>query len=611
MPVRLLFALFSLIAVSVYGEPEPKWQHFLAIFDEPAYPEDFTHFNSVNPDAPKGGRLNIASHGTFDTLNPYTLKGVAPSTIPSVFRYGFLELNEPLMVGTGIYAPSLDHKNTAYGLIAEKVAWDSESKRLSFKLRPEARFHDGVPITTKDVKFSFETLLKHGSPLYKTTLEQVKSITLESPQVVHFHLKPASSAGLPLRISELPVLPEHYWKGKDFSKTTMKPPLLSGPYRITKVKQGKSITYERVRDYWGKDLPVNKGLYNFDQIVLNLYQDRHVTFQVFRNGNADIYYETEAKNWACGYDFPAVQNGEVIKEEIPLNMPASQLFFIFNLSRGIFKDRRVRNAISLMFDWDWSNKVIFRNAYLRNNSYFHYHSRLTEQTLPSEEEVRLLQPWQSQLPAELFTQKFDLPHSKGNGDLTQQKRDALRLLKQAGWHYQGGVMKNSAGEPLSFEFMHYSKSIGRFVLPFAKQLASIGITMNFRNYDASHFQRRLRQKDYDMTQVTIPIPYLPGESLQNQLHSESADQEGSQNLLSLKSPVVDELIEQIINAETNEQLETRVTALDRVLMWEHYTIPNWHTTFRRVAYWNRIKAPEVYAPYASRFTTWWAESRNN
>ncbi|KEQ15068.1 extracellular solute-binding protein [Endozoicomonas numazuensis] len=601
-PLTLFLLLF--MQGTILLAADEQWQPHLSIMDAPLYKNDFKHFNYVNPDAPKGGHLRLAALGTFNTLNPYTARGIAPTSANNTFRFGFLELNEPLMVGTGAYAPSMDHKNTAYGLIAEAVAYTPGQHKLSFKLRKNARFHDQHPITTEDVEFSFHILLKQGHPNFKPILQQVERVTIEDKHIIHFQLKPSASKALPIKLSELPVLPQHYWKTRDFSLTTLTPPLLSGPYRIAKVKPGSSIVYERVRDYWGKDLPVNKGLYNFDRVTLNFYRDRHVSFQAFKNGEIDIHYEAEAKNWQTGYSFPAMQQGRIAKVNIPDNMHYGRRFFAFNLRSPLFQDRRVRKAISMLLDWEWTSKVLFHNAYTRTTSFITAHEANTP-IIPDERERALLRPFQTILPEQFYTLPFELSKTRGDGNITTQRREALKLLKDAGWRYHQGQLLNRDNEPLRFTFLHYCKLADRIILPFAANLASVGIKMDFRAIDLSQYQQRIRQRDFDMVQTTVAIPFLPGEHLRSLFHSESAEIEGSQNISGIHNPAIDSLVEHALSAANETDLYTAMWALNRVLLWEHYFIPNWQGRFIRVAHWMHIQPPDRFPPYGIRLTSWW------
>ncbi|MGI9275357.1 MAG: extracellular solute-binding protein [Endozoicomonas sp.] len=610
-PPALLFSFLTALWLA-HGSLYASSQHALSLYDEPLYHEGFSHFDYVNPEAPKQGHLRLAIHGSFDSLNPYILKGSSPIGAPYVFRYGFTELNEPLMVGTGVYFQNFKEFGTAYGLIAESVSLSSDRRKMTFTLRPEARFHDGHPITSADVLFSYNILLKKGHPNFKVLLEKVVKVEAVSLHQVRFHLQANISTTLPVRITELPVLPEHYWRHRDFGKTTLEPLLLSGPYKIVKVEPGTSITYEREKNYWGKDLAVNRGLYNFEKVTLQFFRDRHIAFEAFKAGKADAFIEAEAKNWATGYDFSAVRSGQVIKLDVPHAMPYGRRYFAFNLRRERFRDRRVRQAVSQLFDWDWTGRVIFQNAYVRTTSYFPHTIpgstyRLASVGFPSPVEKQLLSPYLSILPGKILEQPFELSRTRGDGNINNQRRSSLQLLKEAGWRYEKGRMVNARKEPLSFEFLHYSKVIDRFILPFARNLASVGIDMKFRPLDLSQYQRRLRHYDFDMVQTTIPTQYLPDEQLLNYFHSSTVDQEGGRNIMGIANTAADNMIEKALSASNLQTMSTAISALDRILLWEHYAIPNWHGNTTRVAYWRGLRHPDQLPPFGFRLNSWWFE----
>ena len=600
----LAFAPLFIQAQNSVTSQEPDWQHALSLGDKPLYSKDFPWFKSVNPDAPKGGHVNFSIHGSFDSLNPYIIKGSTPSAAPNVFRYGALELNEPLMVGMNTYAPAREELGTLYGLIAHSVALSRDRQTLEFKLRPEARFHDRQPITSDDVLYTFKLLKEHGAPQYQMLLEQVDKLEAPTPHHVRFTLKPPVSRTLPLHIAELPVLPKHYWEKHNFSQTTLEPPLLSGPYRITKVKPGTSVTFERVNDYWGKDLPVNRGFYNFDRVTMNFFRDRRVAFESFRSKDADAFIETEAKNWARGYDLPAFHSGEIIKREVPYTLPGSRLFYAFNQRNPLFRDRKTRQAISMLFDWKWTNRILFHSAYVRNRSFFPAAGSESAGVITPAEK-KILEPFSNNLPNDLFYKTFAHSEPKGNGSVDRERRMALPLLKQAGWKYQNNQLVNDKGEPFRFEFLHYSRVIERFIMPFAKNLSTVGIQMDFKAIDMSQYQRRIKRHQFDMILTSVPLMAFPDERLFDYFHSESADREGSHNLAGIQDPAVDKMIETIATSDDTDQIRTHISALDRVLLWQHYTIPTWHNNVIRVAHWKHLVPPATPNRFGFRLSSWW------
>jgi microcin C transport system substrate-binding protein len=364
------FLLTLSLALSFCANASITESHGYAQFGVLKYPASFTHFDWVNPEAPKGGTLRMMAFGTFDTLNPYTFKGSSPVSTGNFLQYGVNELNEPLMVGTGQYDPSGDEPTSSYGLIAQSVEYSEDRSWVVFNLRPQARFHDGKPITAYDVAFSYRTLLKDGHPQYRTALQEVQRVDILNRHRIRFVFKRSGNPLLILRLGELPVLPQHYWKDRDFKATTFEPPLGSGPYRITRVQPGRQLVFERVKDYWGKDLPVNRGKYNFDRVEVEFYRDSDVAFEAFKAGEFDIYIEHQAKNWANGYDFPAVASGQVIKAQIPHRIPTQTQGLFMNTRRAAFADIRVREALGLLFNFEWTNRTLFSDAYDRSTSYY-------------------------------------------------------------------------------------------------------------------------------------------------------------------------------------------------------------------------------------------------
>ena len=611
MPILLPGFVLLLLCQPLLAAPIPEdgWQHALSLNGNPRHPAEFTHFNTINPNAPKGGHVRFAISGTFDTLNPYTLKGTPPSKASWVFRYGFTEHNEPLMVGVGYYAPAFDELDTAYGLIAEAVKLSKDRTRLEFRLNPGARFHDGQPITSKDVIFSYRTFLADPQKQYTALLNQVEEVLAPSEHHVIFKLKPDSSFSLPLILCQLAVLPEHYWKNRNFYKSTMEPPLLSGPYKIVKAEVGRKVEYQRVENYWGKDLPVNRGMHNFERVTLSFFRDSNIAFEAFKAGKADAFFESLAKNWAAGYDFEAVKDGKILREEILHEMPHGRRFYVFNLRKPQFQDARVREALGLMFDWEWTSRVIFHNAYIRSTSYFPQHNTVTTAP-PTGEELALLTPHKKQLPGPLFKQPFKLSQSSGNGDMSSQKRQALTLLKSAGWHPKNGQLVHKDSKfPLKLKFIHHSAYMERFVLPFARNLKTIGVEMEFQHVDISQYYRRLQQHDFDITQYIYPLHHLPSEELLNYFHSSRRDTADSRSLMGLNDPVVDELLEKIMACRDMDKLQILVQALDRVLLWQHYAIPNWHGNVHRLAWWNHLQHSSPWPRYGFRLNTWWTNKK--
>ena len=604
--IRPLLSLFLCLAISSSAWATLYKSHGYAQFGELKYPASFTHFAWINPEAPKGGTLRLMANGTFDTLNPYTLKGSSPISTANFLQYGVNELNAPLMVGTGAYDPSGDEPSSSYGLIAESVEYSDDRSWVVFNLRPEARFHDGKPITAYDVAFSYRLLLKQGHPQYRTNLQEVKRVDILNRHSIRFVLKRAGNSLLILRLGELPVLPQHYWKDRDFKATTYEPPLGSGPYRITQVSPGRSLRFERVKDWWGAKLPVNRGKYNFDRVDVEFYRDSHVAFEAFKAGEFDIYIEQQAKNWANGYHFPALRRGEVIKAEIPHQIPTQTQALFMNTRREVFADRQVREAMGLMFDFEWANRALFNSSYTRAKSYYP-NSEFAATGKPKGAEWLLLSPYRKQLQSRLFSEPFTMPQTEGRGIPRETLRKALGLLASAGWKPSGQRLLNSQGQPLSFEILLVNPNLERILQPFTENLASIGIQARLRTVDRAQYKQRLDQYDFDMILLTLPQTLSPGLEQSQYFHSAQAKVKGGRNYAGITHPVVDAMIEKLLSAQSRDEQITATRALDRVLLWQHYSIPNWYIDYHRLAYRNRF-AFAATPPFTLGLRTWWLKS---
>ncbi|CAE6921768.1 putative oligopeptide ABC transporter periplasmic binding protein [Pseudomonas marincola] len=566
-------------------------QHALTLYGEaPKYPADFKHFDYVNPDAPKGGTLRQAGFGGFDSLNPFINKGVSADDLG-------------LMYDT-LTTHSLDEPFSEYGLVAEKIEKAPDNSWVRFFLRKEARFNDGQPLTAEDVKFTFETLMEKGAPMYKGYYADVDKVEIEGPHQVRFVFKHAGNRELPLIVGQLPVLPKHYWADKDFARGNLDIPVGSGPYKISEVQAGRSIVYERVKDYWGKDLAVNRGFYNFDKMRIDYYRDNTVALEAMKAGQFDFWLETSAKNWATAYNNSAVANGQLIKEEIRNYNPTGMQGFIFNIRRPLFKDPRVREALGLLFDFEWANKQLFNGAYTRTDSYFD-NSELAAKGLPSPAELKLLEPLREQIPPKVFTDEFINPVTDASGMIRDHQRRAYQLLQEAGWRVVDDKMVDAQGNPVSFEFLLAQTEFERVLLPFKRNLADLGIELVIRRVDVSQYINRLRSRDFDMIVGGFGQSNSPGNEQREYWHSSSADNPGSRNFIGLKDPAIDSLVEGLIKADSRENLINYTRALDRVLLWGHYVIPNWHITTWRVAYWHKLEHPQVTPQYDIGLNTWW------
>ena len=605
IPPLHLLAVLLMLSLACAVDAAIHHQHGYAVFGQPKYPKDFSHLDYLNPDAPKGGTLRVMGSGTFDTLNPYTLKGSSPISTGNFYQYGINELNEPLMVGSGIYDPSGDEPYSAYGLIAESLEFPDDRSWVVFNLREQARFHDGRTITAHDVAFSYRLLSEQGHPNYRAMLQEVERIDLLGTHRIRFIFKSADNPLLILRLGELPVLPEHYWRDRNFGDTTFEAALNSGPYRIAEVSPGRRLVFQRVEDYWGKDLPINRGKYNFDRMEVEFYRDNNVAFEAFKAGEFDIYLDHKASNWANAYDFPAVTSGAVVKRAIDHQIPSSTQGLFFNTRRTPFDQRAVRQALGMLFDFEWSNRVLFYDAYQRSLSYYP-NSPFSATGLPAGQEFLYLDEHRDQLPPELFLQPFRLPTTDGRGIPRDTLRKAVELFKQAGWTLQDGRLQNDDGRSLAFEVLLVNPSLERIVLPWRTNLARLGIELHIRTVDRAQYKARLDQFDYDMILTTLPQGLSPGHEQYTYFHSSQRNVKGSRNYAGIDNPVVDSLLAKLLNAKTRTRQIAAAQAIDRVLLWEHYTIPNWYINYHRIAHRSTLRSPPT-PPYSLAIRSWWMD----
>jgi microcin C transport system substrate-binding protein len=569
-------------------------QEGIALRGAPKYAPGFQHFDYVNADAPKGGDLHLSAIGTFDTVNPFTLKGVQAEGASAVF--------ETLM------ASSLDEAMSEYGLIAESVTVAPDRTWVSYKLRPEAKFSDGSAITPEDVIFSFEILRDKGSPYFGSYYRDVTKAEKTGPHEVKFTFKDGTNTELPLIMGQLPVLSKKDWAGKDFAATTLAPILGSGPYKIDRLTQGRTIGLVRDKNWWGKDLSVNKGRYNFDHIIYDYYSDAGVATEAFFAGRYDFRLENIAKSWALDYNTPAVQQGLIIKQELKNELPSGMQAFIMNMRRPLFQDRRVREALNDAFDFEWENKQYAYGAYTRTQSFFE-NSELAESGVPAGDELKLLEPFRDQLPPDLFTKPFALPKTDGSGNVRDNLHKAKELLAAAGWVMKDGKLVNAKGEPFTFEIIEDEPAFERWTEPFIGNLKLLGIDAKFRSVDTSQFQNRLNDFNFDMTVAVFPESLSPGNEQFDYWGSSKVDVKGSRNLIGIKSPVVDALIDKLIHSGSREDLVTATHALDRVLQWNYYVVPHWHIGTYRIAYWDKFAQPRIAPKYGLAVNdTWWVDT---
>lgn len=593
--VLLALALLFPYTHGAYGEKTVDLVHALAMHGLPKYERDFDHFDYVNPNAPKGGSVRLHAIGTFDTLNHLTLRGV-----PAVGLGGLYD---------SLLTASDDEAFTEYGLLAKSIEMPEDRSWVAFTLRKEAQWHDGRPVTVEDVIFSLKTLKAEGHPFYRAYYASVLRGEKSGDRKVKFIFSGSENRELPLIIGQMPILPKHYWEGRDFKKTTLSPPLGSGPYRIKSFDPGRAITYARVSDYWGRDLPVNRGRYNFDLIQYDYYRDSTVALQAFKAGEYDFRQENTAKDWATAYNVPAVRKGLIKKEDIPHERPTGMQGFIFNIRRPYFRDRRVREALTYAFDFEWTNRNLFFGQYTRTKSFFS-NSELASRGLPDPEEIKILEPFRDKLPKDVFIREYRPPVTDGKGNIRANLRKAFKLLNEAGWVIKNRkLVDKKTGRSFTFEILLNSPSWERISLPFAKNLRRLGIDARVRTVDTAQFQKRVEEFDFDMIVDVFAESLSPGNEQRNFWGSIAADEPGSRNTIGIKDPAVDALIELVIASPDRESLVHRTRALDRILLWGYYVIPHWHLRFFRVAYWDKFGRPKITPKYALGFYTWWIDAR--
>ncbi len=566
----------------------------IAMFGEPKYKEGFKHFEYVNPDAPKEGDIKFGVIGTFDNLNPFILKGIAATGSDLVFET--------------LLEKSKDEPFSAYGLIAEDISIAPDKSSVTFKIRKEAKWEDGTQLTPDDVIFSFNILKEKGHPAYRSYYKDVANAEKVGNHSVRFNIANKENRELPLILGDLPVLSKKFFETNDFTKTTMQRVMGSGPYRVEKADAGRSITYVRRDDYWGKDLPVQKGRYNFRTITYDYYRDETVAVQAIKAGSYDMRLENIARVWSTAYEVPAVKAGMLKKEVIEHQVPSGMQAFIINNRREKFSDINTRKALSLAFDYEWANKNLFYGLYNRMKS-FYTNSVFASSGLPQGKELEILEKYKDKIPPEIFAEEYKNPETDGTGNNRENLKKASELLANAGWVLKNGKLYDKNGNHFSIEFLIDSPVFERVFSNYVKNLAILGITANIRNVDSAQFQKRLEEFDFDITVRVFPQSLSPGNEQIDYWHSSRADVKGSRNLAGIKNPVIDELVNKIITAKDYDTLLASTHALDRVLLFNHYVIPNWQSKFWRIVYWDRFGRPQVPAKYDLGFVdTWWIES---
>jgi microcin C transport system substrate-binding protein len=585
-------AIFALILGSAAALAEPR--HGLSVFGDLKYPPDFKHFDYVNPDAPKGGKLSLIGPvpgDTFDNFNGYILKG------DKVQAYG--------LMFDSLMARATDEPDAMYGLVARTADIAADRKSVTFALRPEATFADGTALTAEDVCDSFRLLSTQGDERIKITIRDVEACDVLDESQVRYRFRGERTRDLPLAVAELPIFSKAYYAKVDFSKSTLEPPLGSGPYKVKSFRPSEYVAYERRADYWAKDLPVNKGRYNFDELRFEYFRDRTAALEALKSGVIDLREEYTSRDWATAYDFPALKQGKVVQTDLPDETPSGAQGFFFNLRREKFQDIRVRKALNLAFDFEWSNKNLFFGLYNRTASFFEL-SPLKAEGTPSPEELALLEPMRGTLRPEVF-EPAALPHvSDGSGQDRKLLRQASKLLDEAGWKPDGSVRRNARGEPLSIEFLIDSPVFERVLSPYVKNLQLLGIDATIRTIDDAQYQDRQKNYDYDVISSRFMAGLTPGDALRIFFGSASANKPGTYNMSGVASPEIDALIDRVVEAKTRKDLDIAGRALDRVLRAEHFWVPNWHKASHWVAHWDKFSRPAVKPKYDRGIVdTWW------
>ncbi len=570
----------------------PATVHGLAMHGAAKYPAGFRHFDYVNPGAPKGGTVRLASIGSFDSLNPFIIKGQAADGIGAIYD--------------SLTTASADEPFTRYGLLAESMEVPADRSWIIFNLRPEARWHDGRPLTADDVVFTFDLVRREGTPQLRFYYQSIGAVEKLGTHRVKFSFTGGENREMPLIVGEQPILPKHYWESRDFTKTTLEPPLGSGPYRIDSLEAGRFIEYRRVADYWGSALPVNLGTDNFDRIRYDYYRDATVQIEAFKAGEFDYRDENSSKHWATAYEIPEVASGLMAKEEIRHNRPAGMQGYVYNTRRALFADRRVRQALAYAFDFERSNQTLFYGQYTRTRSYFD-NSELAATGLPGPAELAILEPYRDRVPAEVFTSDYQPPVTDGSGRIRANLAEAVKLLKEAGWSIEGGRLVDGEARPFEFEILLVSPLFERITLPFTKNLERLGIKASVRTVDTAQYIKRLETYDFDMIVFSWGQSLSPGNEQLSFWGSAAAEQNGSRNFAGIRDPVVDELIAKLIAAPDRDALVARTRALDRVLQWGFYVIPHWHLDYDRLIYWNKFGRPAVTPERGAQFGAWWVE----
>ena len=599
--------LLLLLVVGSGAQGQPRYGY--TVLGEPALPAGFSHFPYVNPDAPKGGEMTLATVGTFDNFNPFILRGtsdghevgpwvILPGGSGSGTSVGHVW--ESLMTG------SADEGDTAYCHICETIEVAPDRMWTEFVLRPEAKFSDGQPVTAEDVAWSFRILLEKGRPSFRVQFGDVKDVVVEGPNRVRFNFNTNENRDLPVLVGGIPVLPKHFFDGRDFAKPLTDAPVGSGPYKIATFELGRSVTYQRDPNWWAAKLPTGIGTNNFDRVRYEYFRDSTVAMEAFKAGSVDIRSENISKNWATAYDFPAVTTGHVIRRDFHHHLPTGIQGYAMNTRRAVFADRRVRHAVALAFDFEWTNKNLFYGAYTRSDSYFG-NTDLQSSGLPSPAEADLLKPFLNELPTGLTTQPFSLPATDGSGNNREQLKEALDLLREAGWTVKDRKLVDANGQQFAFAILLDEPSYERIALPYVQNLKKLGMDVRVRTVDPAQYQHVTDDFDFDMIMMIYAGGEIPGNELRDFWTCAAAKTQGSTNVSGICDPAVDALVDKIVAAKDRETLRDAGRALDRVLLWNWYLVPNWYSDVFHVAYWDRFSDPGKPVRDGVNFDSWWID----
>jgi len=597
---RLLPFLAVLMSAGLALSPAPRAEplrHGIAMHGEPALKPGFQHLPYVDPQAPKGGRIVLALQGSFDSLNPLIVLGVAPDVVP---RY----------VLQSLMMRSLDEPFTVYGLVARSAEMPDDRSAITFNLDPRARFSDGRPLTAEDVRFTFDLLRKHGKPFHRSSFAQVKAVEVAGPHRIRFDLSGSNDRELPLIIATMPIFAAHATDPETFDRTTLTSPVGSGPYAITEVRPGERIVLTRRADYWASDLPITRGLHNFDEIRYDFYRDANSMFEAFKAGLYDFRVEGDPSRWATGYDIPSVRSGRIVREALPIRLPKGMNGFVFNTRRPFFGDPRVREALGFLFDFDWVNRNLFFGLLTRSDSYF-AGSDLSSAGRPAGERERmLLAPFHEAVREDILDGQWTPPASDGSGRDRELARHALTLLEEAGWHLDGNALRRKdTGEPFAFEILVNSRQQERLALNFSQSLRRIGIQARVRLVDDVQYWRRLAQFDFDMVQWMWPASASPGNEQRTRWSTAAAQRSGSLNYSGAASPAIDRMIEALLEAKSREDFVAAVRALDRILLSGFYVVPLFYISDQWLAYDGSLRRPGSVPLLGTSIDLWWRQPR--